>query len=139
MVLGKDGGALSKMLPPFKLGLGGILGDGSAYMSWISLDDLIGVIQFGMAAQSLSGPVNATAPAPVSNREFTKTLGKTLGRPTCCPMPAFAVRLLFGEMGRELLLASTRALPARLLQADYPFQHPQLEDALQRAIYPAKK
>ena len=111
VVLSKKGGALKKMLTPFSLGLGGILGSGKQYMSWIHLDDLVSGIEFCLQTPEISGPVNLVAPHSVTNYEFTKTLGKYLRRPTWFPMPAFVVRAIFGEMGNELLLSSTRVEP----------------------------
>ncbi len=130
MVLSAEGGALAKMLPAFRAGAGGRIGSGEQYMSWIALPDLVGVIRHALSSASLQGPVNAVAPHPVTNREFTKTLGRILGRPTVALLPAFAARLLFGEMADELLLASTRAAPAKLLASGYRFAFPELETAL---------
>lgn len=130
MVLSRRGGALQRMLTPFKLGLGGTVGDGRQFMSWIHLDDLVAVIEHALADGELAGAVNAVAPQPVSNREFTRTLGRVLGRPTLVPVPAPLVRLAFGEMGSELLLASTRVVPARLEGAGFAFRFPELEAAL---------
>jgi uncharacterized protein (TIGR01777 family) len=134
MVLSKKGGALAKMLTPFRLGIGGILGTGQQYVSWITLDDLVRAIIFALNASALSGPVNATAPEPVTNREFTKTLGHVLHRPTVAPMPAFAARILFGEMADEILLSGNRALPRALENARFTFQNPQLEPALRHVL-----
>ena len=105
------------MLPPFKLGAGGILGDGKQYFSWLTLDDAVQAIEFIIANQSLNGPVNLVSPNPVTNREFTKTLGQVISRPTVIPMPGFAARLVFGEMADALLLASARVVPEQLAQA----------------------
>jgi uncharacterized protein len=134
VVLSAAGGALAKMLPPFRLGLGGILGSGQQYISWIALDDVVGSIQHAIVTDSLQGPTNAVAPRAVTNREFTKTLGKVLGRPTAIPLPAFAARLMFGEMADELLLASARVQPAKLLASGYEFRRPELEAALQHLL-----
>ena len=134
VVLHPAGGALKQMLLPFKLGAGGVIGSGRQYMSWIALDDLIGIFQHALANDSLRGPANAVAPNPATNREFTKTLGKVLSRPTIFPMPAFAARLAFGEMADELLLASTRVEPARLAASGYSFAYPQLEAALRHLL-----
>lgn len=134
VVLGTAGGALSKMLLPFKLGLGGVIGGGRQYMSWIALDDLIGAIKFVLATESLSGAVNLVAPRAATNREFTKTLGRVLGRPTLFPMPAFAARLAFGEMADELLLSSTRVEPVRLGEAGFSFAQGDLEAALRQIV-----
>ncbi len=134
LVLSPAGGALGKMLLPFKMGLGGKIGSGKQYMSWIAMDDHRGVILHALSTDTLRGPVNAVAPNPVTNLEFTKTLGRVLGRPTLFPMPAFAVRLAFGEMGEELLLGSTRVEPARLLATGYKFRFPELEGALRNLL-----
>lgn len=130
VVLSPAGGALAKMLPPFKMGLGGVIGSGGQYMSWISLDDIVGVINHALTNTSIAGAVNTVSPNPVTNRDFTNTLGKVLSRPTVFPMPAFAARLAFGEMANELLLASARVEPARLVASGYAFRHPLLEGAL---------
>jgi len=130
VVLSTAGGALAKMLPPFRLGMGGMLGSGQQYMSWVALDDAISIIQHVLATESLQGPVNAASPGAVTNQEFTRTLGKILGRPTVIPMPAFAARLMFGEMADELLLASARVQPARLTTSGYRFRYPDLTAAL---------
>jgi uncharacterized protein (TIGR01777 family) len=122
------------MLTPFRLGLGGRIGDGRQWMSWISLDDAIGSIYHALATDALCGPVNAVAPNPVTNRDFTKTLGRVLGRPTLIPMPAFMARLAFGEMANDLLLGSTRAQPDRLLQSGYRFLYADLERALRHLL-----
>ena len=134
IVLSADGGALAKMLFPFKMGVGGVIGSGDQYMSWISLSDLAGIINHALNTETLEGPVNAVSPAPVTNREFTKTLGGALSRPTLFPMPAFAARLAFGEMADALLLSSTRVLPARLQETGYVFQHPELDGALRHVL-----
>lgn len=130
VILTPKGGALAKMLPPFKMGVGGIMGSGNQYWSWISLVDVIGVIQHCLTYDKISGPVNTTAPRPVTNLEFTKALGSVLGRPTLIPMPAFAARLALGEMADDLLLASARVMPNRLSETGYQFQHSALEPAL---------
>jgi uncharacterized protein len=133
-VLSVAGGALALMLPPFKAGLGGALGSGRQYMSWIAIDDVTGVIQHALSNESLSGPVNAVAPQPVTNREFTKILGRVLGRPTFLTVPSFVLRLAVGEMAEALLLASQRILPARLQSSGYTFRYPELEDALRHLL-----
>lgn len=133
-VLARQGGGLAKMLTPFRLGLSGVIGSGQQYLSWITLDDLVRAIQFALSAAALSGPVNAVAPEPVTNREFTKTLGRVLRRPTVFPMPAFAARLAFGEMADEMLLGGVRVEP-RVLTADrFEFAYPQLEPALRHIL-----
>jgi hypothetical protein len=134
VVLSRAGGALKKMLLPFRLGLGGVIGSGRQYMSWIALDDLLPVIVFVLTHDALRGPVNATAPHPVTNREFTKGLGSVLHRPTIFSMPAFAARLAFGEMADEMLLSSARVTPAKLLTAGFKFQFPLLDAALRQAL-----
>ncbi len=133
IVLSRDGGALKEMLLPFQLGLGGRVGDGSQYWSWISLPDLVRALLFTIDNDSLSGPVNAVASRAVTNAEFTQVLGRVLRRPTLLPMPAFAARLVLGEMANDLLLASIRVAPEQLEQHGFEFQHPNLEAAL-RAI-----
>lgn len=134
VVLSPAGGALAKMLTPFKLGAGGKIGSGKQFMSWIALDEVAGVILHALLNEGLRGAVNAVAPNPVTNLEFTKTLGRVLSRPTIFPMPAFAARAAFGEMADDLLLASTRVQPARLLAGGYTFQYPQLEGALRHLL-----
>lgn len=134
IILSAAGGALPRLLTPFRLGLGGTLGSGKQFMSWIAIDDVIGVILHALTTETLRGPVNAVAPQPVTNREFTKTLGRVLERPTLFPIPAFAARLAFGEMADELLLASQRVEPARLLASGYRFQFPELEGALRHLL-----
>jgi uncharacterized protein (TIGR01777 family) len=134
IVLSARGGALAKMLPAFKAGGGGVLGNGRQYMSWVTLNDAVRIIEFALNTESLSGPVNVVAPNPVTNREFTRTLGSVLNRPTILPLPAIAVRALFGEMGRALLLEGQRTIPARLEQAGFSFQDVHLEDALRRVL-----
>jgi uncharacterized protein (TIGR01777 family) len=134
IVLTPAGGALARMLLPFKAGVGGIVGTGRQYMSWITLDDTIGAIHHAITSDSLRGPVNAAAPRPVTNREFTKTLGRVLGRPTLFPAPAFAFRLAFGEMADALLLASTRVSSDRLESSGYKFCHRELEGALRHLL-----
>jgi len=160
VILSRDGGALKKMLLPFQLGLGGKIGSGEQYMSWIALDDVVGGIVHALRgkpdplpadlvlargnpsyersrhnhAEPLAGPANFVAPEPVTNAEFTKTLGKVLGRPTIFPMPAFAARLAMGQMADELLLGSQRVSPVRLLQSGYSFRYPDLAGALRHVL-----
>ena len=129
VILSPRGGALAKMLTPFRLGLGGQVGGGQQWMSWIALDDVVGCIHHALTTDTLCGPVNTVAPTPVTNHEFTKTLGKVLRRPTFFPVPGFMARLAFGEMANELLLASTRALPRALLDSNYRFLYRDLENA----------
>jgi uncharacterized protein (TIGR01777 family) len=131
IVLSTKGGALAKMLLPFKVGLGGPMGSGRQWMSWIHIDDVIAIIRFVMNRDDLSGPINTTAPQPVRQAEFAKTLGKALRRPAIAPAPGFAVRLLLGEMGQALLLEGQKVLPRRLQEAGYTFQHPELSEALE--------
>jgi uncharacterized protein (TIGR01777 family) len=134
VVLAGEGGALPRMALPFRLGAGGVIGDGRQYWSWIGIADLVRVLELCLALETLAGPVNAVAPAPVTNREFTRVLGRVLGRPTLVPLPALAVRLLLGQMGQALLLDSARALPRRLERAGFRFRHPDLEGALRAAL-----
>ena len=134
VILSGRGGALEKMLPPFKLGLGGPIGDGRQFMSWIALDDVVGVVRHALATEALSGPVNVVAPQSVTNREFTQTLGRVLGRPTVLPMPKALARLVFGEMADALLLSSQRVVPERLRATGYAFQFPELEPALRHVL-----
>lgn len=131
IVLALNGGALSKMAPVFRLGLGGRLGSGSQYWSWIALDDLARVVELALHDNRLNGPVNAVAPGDTTNADFTAALARVLRRPALLPMPAFVVKALFGEMGRQALLASARVRPARLIQAGFAFDFPELEGALQ--------
>ena len=133
VVLAKEGGALATMLPPFRLGLGGKLGDGRQWMSWLTLEDVVSVVRFVLRGD-VSGPWNVVAPTPVRNDEFTRALGRVLSRPTFFSVPAFAARLVFGEMADEALLASTRVVPKRLLDAGFRFQHGELERALRDAV-----
>jgi uncharacterized protein (TIGR01777 family) len=137
VILSKQGGALATMLTPFKLGLGGRIGDGRQYMSWIAIDDVIGAILHSVKTESLAGPVNTVAPNPVTNAEFTKTLGQAISRPTVFPMPAFAAKLVFGQMGEELLLGGQRVRPAKLLESGYTFKYPELETALRHVLQDA--
>ncbi len=134
VVLSQDGGALAKMLLPFRLGLGGRLGSGEQWMSWISLPDVTRVVARALADDALSGPVLAVAPNPVENRTFTKTLGRVLRRPTVLPVPAFALRLLFGEMADAMLLASRRAPPGVLRKRGFAFAHAELGPALRAVL-----
>ncbi len=134
VVLSPAGGALGKMLLPFRLGAGGVIGDGRQWMSWIALDDLLDTILHAVTDASFSGPVNAVAPHPVTNNEWTNLLGRILSRPTLAPMPAFAARAAFGQMADELLLASTRVLPERLLATRHPFRFLEAEPALRHLL-----
>jgi len=130
IVLSSVGGALPKMLLPFKLGVGGTMGDGQQWWSWIDVHDMVGAIHHILLTDLLHGPVNLVAPKPVTNAEFTKILARVLHRPAIFPMPAFAARLAFGQMGDELLLASQRVEPDRLIESGYPFQYVELEKSL---------
>ena len=135
VILAANGGALAKMLPLFRLGAGGNLGNGQQWMSWISLADVLRSIEFCMDSAEIQGPVNVAAPQPVTNAEFTQMLAHHLHRPAMIPAPAFALRLAFGEMADAALLSSTRAVPAKLQQEEFVFDHATLEQALQ-AILP---
>jgi uncharacterized protein (TIGR01777 family) len=134
VVLAKDGGALEKMLTPFKLGVGGTIGSGKQYMSWIAIDDLVKIIHFALENTELSGAVNAVAPNAVTNDEFTKTLGTVLGRPTVLPVPEFAIKMLYGEMGKTLILEGSRVVPQKLLDAKFEFDYPNLEAAMKHVL-----
>jgi len=133
VVLGPDG-ALKKMLPIFKLGLGGRLGSGRQWMSWIGLGDAVRAMLFAIKMETLSGPVNITAPQPVTNAEFTRALGRALHRPAVMPVPALVLRMMFGEMADEALLASTRALPGKLTAAGFQFGQPTVDEALAAGV-----
>ena len=130
VVMSADGGALPEMLTPFRLGLGGKLGNGRQWWAWVSARDVVGAILHVLNHESLSGPVNTVAPNPVTNAEFTRILASALHRPAIFPMPAFVVRRIFGEMGEELFLGSQRVEPAKLAASRYQFQNPDLENAL---------
>jgi uncharacterized protein len=134
VVLSPAGGALGKMLLPFRLGLGARLGSGRQWMSWISIDDAVQALQQALVDNSLQGPVNLTAPQPITNRDFTRTLARVLSRPALLAVPEPALRLALGEMAEGTILSSTRAVPARLLQAGYRFCHPDLESALRHVL-----
>ena len=134
MVLGPAGGALSRMLPAFRLGFGGRLGSGSQYVSWIELSDAVTAICHIIEDERLQGPVNLVAPNPVTNAEFTRCLGTTLRRPTILPAPAWALRLVLGAMANELLLSSTRAVPQRLSETEFAFAHAHLDSALRSVL-----
>jgi len=134
VVMSPKGGALAKMLLPFKFGVGGIVGNGRQYWSWVSLDDVVGAFLHALNNEKVSGAVNAVAPRAVTNHEFTKTLGKVLSRPTIFPLPGFAARLALGEMADDLLLSSARIEPARLSASGYQFKHSELEGALRELL-----
>lgn len=133
IVLSREGGALRKLLTPFRLGLGGRVGSGKQWWSWIGLPDTVSAYLFALE-RDLEGPINATAPNPTTNAEFVKALGRALHRPAALPLPALAVRVGLGAMGREMLLEGQRALPQRLLEAGFTFEHPTVDDALQAAL-----
>jgi len=130
MVLSSKGGALHKMLLPFKMGFGGIIGDGRQYISWITIDDVVGIINHVINTEELIGPINVVSPTPATNYQFTKALGKVLNRPTVFPLPAFLAKMVFGEMAQELLLSSTKVSPNKLQEYNYSFKHATLKKAL---------
>jgi uncharacterized protein (TIGR01777 family) len=132
-VLSKAGGALERMLLPFKLGVGGRIGSGEQWFSWVALDDVTAAYAHALATD-VEGVLNLTSPNPVTNRQFTKALGKALSRPTVLPVPALAIRTIFGQMGEEMLLAGKRVLPARLLDEGFEFSAPTIDVALERAL-----
>jgi uncharacterized protein (TIGR01777 family) len=134
VVLSLKGGALKEMLTPFKLGVGGRMGSGQQYWSWVAVDDVAGAILHALTTETLSGAVNTASPNPVTNREFTKAMGRVLGRPTIFPMPAFAAKLALGEMAEQLLLASQRLDMGKLLASGYQFRYPELEGALRHLL-----
>ncbi|HYA98216.1 MAG TPA: TIGR01777 family oxidoreductase [Methylomirabilota bacterium] len=134
VVLAKSGGALAKMLPPFRLGAGGRLGSGRQWMSWLALDEAVGMIRFALENEAARGALNAVAPEPARNADFTRALAKALRRPAIFPAPEFALRLVLGEMADALLLSSQRAVPKRLQELDYRFAHPELGEALAAAL-----
>lgn len=136
VVLTRSGGALPRMALPFRLGLGGPIGGGRQWMSWIALEDLVRVFLFALARSDLSGPVNAVSPLPVTQREFSRLLGRVLGRPGFLPAPGWLIRMVLGEMGRELLLYGQRVSPGRLLSAGFEFEHGELETHLRRILRP---
>jgi uncharacterized protein (TIGR01777 family) len=134
VVLSPKGGALGKMLTPFKMGVGGKIGDGRQWMSWIDVQDMVGAIHHILKSDLLQGPVNMVAPKPVTNAEFTKTLANVLSRPAILPMPAFAVKLVFGEMGETVLLGSQRVEPTQLVMSGYPFRFSSLRMSLENVL-----
>ena len=134
VVFSPAGGALAKMLPPFRLGLGGVIGSGNQFCSWIAIEDAVEIIRQAIEDERFQGPVNAVSPHPVTNRELTKTLGRLLHRPTICPLPAFVARAAFGKLADELLLAGARVRPAYLQKMGFPFRYPDLESALRRHL-----
>jgi uncharacterized protein len=134
VIISRHGGALPRMLMPFRMGVGGRVGSGRQYWSWISLEDVVGAIEHCLAHPEISGPVNCVTPTPVTNLEFTKALGRVLSRPTILPMPAFAAKLALGQMAEDLLLTSARVIPERLMESGYTFRQPELVQALQTEI-----
>jgi uncharacterized protein len=134
VILSPKAGALNKMLPIFKLGGGGIVGDGKQYMSWVSLEDEVKAIEFMLTNTNIEGPVNVVAPNPVTNSQFTSILGHLIHRPTLFPLPGFAAKIILGEMADELLLSSQRCQPTKLLNGGYQFTYPKLDDALSAAL-----
>lgn len=135
MVLGSGGGALAKMLPAFKMGMGGPLGDGQQWVSWVSMEDVIGVMDFALNHKKLSGAVNVTSPQPVRNKEFAHTIGKVLHRPEPVPVPKSMLHLMFGDFADEALLNSTKAMPEKLTQTGYEFRYAGLQAALENIFH----
>lgn len=133
-IIAREGGMLAKLLTPFKMGMGGKVGSGRQYISWIAIDDVIQAIKLAIEDASIHGALNIVSPNPVTNEEFTKTLGHVLNRPTALAMPAFAARLAFGEMADEMLLASQKVLPKKLINAGFMFKYPELEPALKHLL-----
>ncbi len=133
IVLDADGGALAKMLPPFKAGIGGPIGSGKQYMPWIHLDDLVGLYLAAIDAQGFSGAINASAPTPVTNKEFSKALGKVLHRPAMAPVPAFVIKGMYGAMS-QIVLTGVRMVPGRAAELGYEFAHPDLDEALRDTL-----
>jgi hypothetical protein len=133
-ILAREGGMLGKLLTPFKMGMGGKIGTGKQYISWVALEDAVNAIKLAIQDQSVQGPLNVVSPNPVTNEEFTKTLGNVLNRPTALAVPAFAARLAFGEMADEMLLVSQRVMPKRLRAAGFQFHYPELEGAMKKYV-----
>jgi hypothetical protein len=133
-VLAREGGMLAKLLTPFKMGMGGKVGTGKQYISWVALEDAVSATRLAINDQSMKGPLNVVSPHPVTNEEFTKTLGHVLNRPTALAMPAFAARLAFGEMADEMLLVSQRVMPKKLKAAGFQFRFPELEAAMKKYV-----
>ena len=134
VILSREGGMLAKLLTPFKMGMGGKVGSGKQFISWVAIDDVVSAIKLALNDETFRGPVNVVSPNPVTNEVFTKTLGHVLSRPTALAMPAFAARLAFGEMADETLLASQYVVPKRLSDAGFEFKYPELEGALRRYV-----
>lgn len=130
IMLSLTGGALKQMLKPFRFGLGGIIGNGKQYWSWVAIEDVVGALRHALTHEGLSGPVNVVSPNPVTNIEFTRAIAQVVRRPALFPLPPFAVRLFFGQMGEELMLASARVLPSKLEASGYKFRYPELKPAL---------
>lgn len=130
IMLSMQGGALKQMVQPFRFGLGGIIGNGKQWWSWVALEDVVGAVQHALTHEGLSGPVNVVAPNPVTNIDFTRAIAQVVRRPALFPLPFFAVRLFFGQMGEELMLASARVLPTKLEASGYKFRYPELKPAL---------
>lgn len=133
-IIAAKGGMLEKMLTPFKMGLGGKVGSGKQYISWVAIDDVVAAIKLALKDESIRGPLNVVSPNPVTNEKFTKTMGEVLSRPTVMAMPAFAARLAFGEMADEMLLVSQRVVPKKLRDMGFTFQYPNLEPTLRDSI-----
>ena len=133
-ILAREGGMLSKLLTPFKMGMGGKVGSGKQFISWVALEDAVRVVKFAIDDETIRGPLNVVSPNPVTNEEFTKTLGHVLNRPTALAMPAFAARLAFGEMADEMLLTSQHVIPKRLTHGGFQFELPELEGAMRRYV-----
>jgi uncharacterized protein (TIGR01777 family) len=134
VIISREGGMLAKLLTPFKMGMGGKVGSGKQFISWVAIDDVISAIKLALNDETFRGPMNVVSPNPVTNEVFTKTLGHVLSRPTALAMPAFAARLAFGEMADEMLLASQYVVPKRLMDAGYEFKYPELEGALRKYV-----
>ena len=133
-ILAAEGGMMAKMLTPFKMGMGGKIGSGKQYISWVAIDDVVNAMKLALKDESTRGPLNIVAPNPVTNEVLTKTLGHVLNRPTALAMPAFAARLAFGEMADEMLLVSQRVVPKKLTEARFEFRYPNLESALKEYV-----
>ena len=133
-IIAREGGMLAKLLTPFKMGMGGKVGSGKQFISWVALEDAVNAVMLAIENESIRGPLNVVSPNPVTNEEFTKTLGHVLNRPTALAMPAFAARLAFGEMADEMLLASQKVIPKRLTSAGFVFKYPDLEATLKHLL-----
>lgn len=133
-IIAREGGMLAKLLTPFKMGMGGKVGSGKQFISWVALEDAVNAVMLAIQDESIRGPLNVVSPNPATNEEFTKTLGHVLNRPTALAMPAFAARLAFGEMADEMLLASQKVMPKRLTTAGFVFEYPELEPTLRHLL-----